>query len=118
MPFNLFLRLILPCPMRFLMHALKHGAPHGCIVQRALDPLALCAWILLQGASANAQLAPAPETAPVLVLESSPLLQEQIPASARNKLPTFIVGERLSGRTNLEPVVQGNAMLRRGDLVI
>lgn len=104
--------------MRFLMHDLKPGAPHGCFVQRAIDPLAVFAWILLQGTSANAQLAPAPNAAPALALESSPLLQEQIPASARNKLPTFIVGERLFGRPDLETVVQGNAMLRRGDLVI
>ncbi|MEO8119704.1 MAG: LPS-assembly protein LptD, partial [Rhodoferax sp.] len=41
-----------------------------------------------------------------------------IPPAARSALPTFIYGERLFGRPDLETVVEGNAVLRRGDMVI
>jgi LPS-assembly protein len=36
----------------------------------------------------------------------------------RNSLPTFVYGQRLFGRTNQETVIEGDAMLRRGDMVI
>ena len=51
-------------------------------------------------------------------LQSSPVLQEDIPAAVRGSLPTFLYGERLFGRPELETVVEGHAELRRGDLVI
>ncbi|MCY7317221.1 MAG: LPS-assembly protein LptD [Ramlibacter sp.] len=51
-------------------------------------------------------------------LKASPQLREDIPAAARDSLPTFISGERASGRTDLETVVEGAAELRRGDMVI
>lgn len=75
-------------------------------------PVALVAWALLQGASLGAQEIPAP------VLKSSPLLQEQTPTPDHGGLPTFVYGQRLFGRPNLETVVQGGAELRRGDMVI
>jgi LPS-assembly protein len=70
---------------------------------------------LLPAAAAQAQTAPAP--AP-LVLQMSPRLQEQIAPVARSSMPTFLFGERLSGRTDLDSVLEGNAELRRGDTVI
>lgn len=94
--------------MRFLMHDLKLRAP-------------LLAWAVLQGAAASAQVMPLapsdPEATPIL-LKSSPLLQERIDPAARSALPTFVFGDRLFGRPDLETVIEGNAMLRRGDLVI
>jgi LPS-assembly protein len=107
--------------MRFLMHDLKLRAP-------------LVAWALLQGATVSAQEAPlsppasqpepsapsvppAQEEAPI-GLKSSPMLQEQIAPAARSALPTFVFGDRLFGRPDLETVVEGNAVLRRGDMVI
>ena len=104
--------------MRFLMHHPKFRAPP---VRFSRSPLALLAWTLLQATSLGAQtIAPAPvasdETA--LPLKSSPLLQEKIPDASRSALPTFVFGERLSGRPDLETVVEGHAELRRGDLVI
>ena len=53
-----------------------------------------------------------------LTLKSSPLLQERIPATARSSLPVFVTGDVTTGRTDLDTVVEGHAMLRRGDLVI
>ena len=57
------------------------------------------------------------EEAP-LTLKSSRMLRDVIPSSQRNSLPTFVSGERISSRTDLETVVEGQAQLRRGDMVI
>ena len=107
--------------MRFLMHELNLRAP---LVRLAKNPLALAAWAVLQGAAVSAQVAPPLPPAPVdqneqpMLLKSSPVLQERIDPAARNALPTFVTGDRLFGRPDLETVVEGNAMLRRGDIVI
>ncbi len=53
-----------------------------------------------------------------LQLKSSRSLRELIPPEDRNGLPTFVEADRMSSRTDLETVVEGQAVLRRGDLVI
>jgi LPS-assembly protein len=58
-----------------------------------------------------------PEAAP-LQLKSSRMLRDAIPRADRDGQPTFISGERMSSRTDLETVVEGDARLRRGDLTI
>ncbi len=68
---------------------------------------------LLPGARAQDVPADAP-----LQLKRSLQLQEQIPKDLRSQLPTFFFGERSSGRPDLETVLEGDAMVRRGDLVI
>ena len=55
---------------------------------------------------------------PPLLLKPSLQLTEQIPPAQRAQLPTFLYGERVTGRTDLDTVIEGDAMLRRGDLVI
>ena len=55
------------------------------------------------------------EQAP-LRLKSDPLLAENPPAPSEGEAgrqPTFVFGDRLSGRTDLETVLDGNAELRR-----
>ncbi len=69
---------------------------------------------LLLPVLANAQ--PSPD-AP-LQLQNSPLLRESIAPQVRSSLPTFVSGNSISGRTDLETVVEGSAMLRKGDIVI
>jgi LPS-assembly protein len=95
--------------MRFLMPDLKLA-------------LALAAWAALQGATASAQVRAVPDgvgsAEPPALLKTSPLLQESIPAAARGALPVFVTGERLVGRPDLETVIEGDAMLRQGDMVI
>lgn len=80
-------------------------------------PVAIVAWAMLHGAAAQAQQA-APEASAPLVLRPSPLLQEQIPSVVRRELPTFVEGDRTSGRPELDTMVEGNAVLRKGDTVI
>jgi LPS-assembly protein len=77
--------------------------------------LALAACALLQGVPAWAQQAAAPEALP---LRPSPQLREQIPSVVRRQLPTIVQGDRLSGRTDFDTIVEGNAELRRGDTII
>ena len=104
--------------MRFLMH---HPKSRALPVRFTPRPLALLAWTLLQATSLGAQTvapAPAAQDEPAPLLKSSPLLQEKIPSAARSALPTFISGDRLFGRPDLETVVEGDAELRKGDLVI
>ncbi len=95
------------------MHDLKRQASRYRFVRR---PVALVAWALLHGALAQAQASDA--EAPPPALKPSPLLQEKMDDEQRKQLPTFVFGERASGRPDLETVVEGNAELRRGDTVI
>ena len=51
-------------------------------------------------------------------LKASPRLAEEVPKSPDSKGPTFVFGDRLSGRPDLETVIDGNAELRRGASVL
>ena len=64
-----------------------------------------------------APLAPLP-TLPPLVLQPSLQLNPTIDPATRGQLPTYLSGERTSGRVNLETVLEGQAELRRADMVI
>ena len=77
----------------------------------ALTPVASVACALLLAAGGRAQAQP-------LTLKPSPMLDEQIPAAARDQLPTFLSGDRITGRTEVETVIEGEAQLRRGATVI
>ena len=52
------------------------------------------------------------------LLQSSPQLQERIDPAARHALPTFIMGNQITGRPDLETIVDGNAELRKAGMVI
>jgi LPS-assembly protein len=57
---------------------------------------------------------PGAAAAPALTLKSSPLLAEGVSRAPEDEGPTFAVGDRISGRPDLETVIEGNAELRRG----
>jgi LPS-assembly protein len=78
--------------------------------------LALLTLALWQAHGAFAQDAAWIDAA--LPLRRTPQLAETIPNSERGLRPSFVDGDRISGRPNLETVVEGNASLRRGDTVI
>jgi LPS-assembly protein len=90
----------------------------------ALSPVALVAASLLQPLAAQAQApgptpAPAPASAePAPQLRPSTQLRENIPAATRDQLPTFVEGDQVRGRTDVETVIEGNAELRRGDTIL
>lgn len=87
-------------------------------VPTAPNPAALVLSALLQGISLAAQATEAtPEAAP-LPLKDSAVLQQHVPASTRETLPVFIRGGHLLGRPDQEAQIQGQAELRRGDVMI
>ncbi len=91
------------------MHDLKHKASRA---RFALTPVALLACAMLYSGAARAQ------AQPTLSLKASPMLREDIPGAERDQLPTFLSGDRVLGRTEVETVIEGNARLRRGDTMI
>ena len=68
------------------------------------------------GAPASAQGASATpaELGGGLKLKPTPKLAEEVSNDPQNRGPTFVFGDRVSGRPDLETVVDGNAELRRG----
>jgi LPS-assembly protein len=92
-----------------LIHDLKTKAFRA---RFALTPVALVACAVLHTGAAHAQAQPS------LVLKPSQVLREDIPQATRERLPTYLSGERAFGRTDLETVIEGNAQLRRGTTVI
>ncbi|QGW84799.1 LPS-assembly protein LptD [Variovorax paradoxus] len=79
-------------------------------------PLALLSLAMLHAHGASAQ--PAGGLDGPLVLKRTPQLTETLPPAERGQLPSLITGDRLSGRQDLETVVEGNATLRRGEVAI
>ncbi len=106
--------------MRLFLHDLRYRATQLRFFRRSATWLG---WALLQGTSLNAQMVPI-DVAQVTQaqferpLKSSSLLQEQIAPTSGGTLPTFVYGVRIFGRPDLETVVQGDAVLRRRDMVI
>ncbi len=95
---------------------------------RAARRLVLCATLGLASAVPARAQAPAipplrvPAPAPVGTgeadaparLKGSPQLSERAPNTPGNEGPTFLFGDRLTGRPDLETVIDGNAEVRRG----
>ncbi len=53
-----------------------------------------------------------------LVLRSSSLLQEGISQDTRKKLPTFVQSDTLNERANQQTTLEGNVVLRRGEILL
>lgn len=51
-------------------------------------------------------------------LRRTPMLAEDPPDGDANKPPTFVFGDGITGRTDLETIVEGNAELRQGPTAI
>jgi LPS-assembly protein len=93
---------------------MHHPKNKACVGRFPLSPVALVAITLLQPLAGQAQGngEPAPR------LKPTPRLREDIPAPVRAELPTFVEGDQVRGRPDLETIVEGNAELRRGDTII
>jgi len=79
--------------------------------------LALCGS---QRAALAQEQVPAQEPAApdALLLRSAAQLDENLSAEQKRQAPVFLQGDRISGRANLETVVQGDAVMRKADTVI
>ena len=100
--------------MRPLISAAKRTTSRRRPGPLLLTPVACVVWGLLGSAGVHAQAADEEG----IQLKTSPLLQDQPGNPATDALPTFLQGERTFGRPDLETVVEGNAELRRGDMLI
>lgn len=87
----------------------------------ALRQLAWLVCLLCQGGYARAQAVDSATDAPPELptrLKTSPFLQEKILPAQLGQLPIFLFGDILTGQTDKNMVMQGQAELRRGDTVI
>ena len=75
---------------------------------------------LLSALSLQAQTLPAPPTVtgPPMVLKPSSLLQETINGGMRKELPTYLQSNQISGQTDLQTLLEGQVVLRRGDILL
>ena len=82
----------------------------------SLSLVSLIALGLLPGACLQAQTLPGGPATDLVrpALKRTPLLAEKPPEGPGTEVPTFVFGEQISGRPDLETLVQGNAVLRRG----
>ena len=64
--------------------------------------------------------APAPTlaVADALPLKFTSMLEEALAPSQASKVPVFVTGDRISGRPDLDTVIEGNALLRKAGTVI
>ena len=95
--------------MRLPPSVFRHRVPRP-------GPWAVGLWLVCQTLWPQAQAQVAGEEP--LALRGSPLLRDQIPAGQRSQLPTFMFSDFLTGRPDLDMVLQGQAEVRRGDTVI
>jgi LPS-assembly protein len=99
--------------MRCASHIPPILAPIGHAVLRLVNLIALG---LMTGAPLHAQNLPtrlAPDTVrPTLKITQQ--LLEKPPEGPGNELPTFVFGEKITGRNNLDTTIEGRAELRRG----
>ena len=65
--------------------------------------------------AAQAQDVAAPD---VLGLRASPQLDETLSAEQKRQAPVFLQGDHMSGHTDQETVIQGDAVMRKADTVI
>jgi len=75
---------------------------------------------LLSALSLQAQTLPATPTVtgPPMVLKPSSLLQETINGGMRKELPTYLQSNQISGQTDLQTLLEGQVVLRRGDILL
>lgn len=78
----------------------------------ALSWLVMGMWGNIAGVHAQTANSPA------LVLKPSSLLQETLIDDTRKQLPTFLQSDALKGRPDLQTVLDGQVVIRRGDLLL
>jgi len=84
----------------------------------SFSPILFIALNILGLSSSQAQTVQNAVKPASATLKMSPLLQEAIPQTVQQAPITFIYGDRISGRPDIETKVEGNAELRRPGTVI
>ncbi len=92
--------------------------PVKCLLQFSRTPLALAVLALAHSEFSQAQTV-TPSAAPASTsLKLSPLLREDIPPATLQEPLTFVYGDSISGRPDVDTKVEGHAELRRAGTVI
>ncbi|MBS7806132.1 LPS assembly protein LptD [Variovorax sp. PCZ-1] len=76
------------------------------------------AWLCVTCLPAWAQTGLTPGAEPGFKLKSSRQLQENFTPEQRKGMPTYVLGNSITGRPELETVIEGNAELRRNGVVL
>ncbi len=97
------------------MRFARYSSTRCMISLPLLRPVAWAALVVC--ANGWAQTVPAPEE-PSLQLKASPQLQEKFTPAQKKEQPTFVQGERITGRPDLETVIEGGAELRKSGTVL
>ncbi|MEY4490584.1 MAG: hypothetical protein RLY41_390, partial [Pseudomonadota bacterium] len=75
-------------------------------------------WLVM-GMLSGQSWAQAPTTnAPPLMLRSSSLLEEKISGDTLSQVPTFVQSDKLNERANFQTTLDGQVILRRGELLL
>ena len=86
-----------------------------------LSRLAVLVGLACAAMALRAQTTPPPPPPAVLdtlTLKSNSQLDEKQPSEQASKLPIFVQGDRMSGRPDLETLIEGNVVLRKAGTVI
>lgn len=81
-------------------------------------PYAASFYVAVYAGLATAALAQEAPAADALVLQMSPALGEALTTQQRREAPVFLQGDRITGRADLDTVVEGDAVMRKADTVI
>jgi LPS-assembly protein len=98
--FCLFVRLVFRKTKRLCAHFITHLALG----------VGLCSAVSVLSVQAQTV------TGPPMVLKPSSLLQETINGGMRKELPTYLQSNQISGQTDLQTLLEGQVVLRRGDI--
>ena len=82
------------------------------IVERLAFAAGLCCFLCVLTIQAQTV------TGPPMVLKPSSLLQETINGGMRKELPTYLQSNQISGQTDLQTLLEGQVVLRRGDILL
>ncbi len=93
------------CSAPFVRRAVAHAV------------LVLGLGVGVQGVLAQTTNAPTTQPEP-LRLQTSPKLDEALPATGDQALPVFVEADRLSGRTDQDMLIEGSVVLRKAGTVI
>jgi len=102
------------------MRKLSSRAPgHPFVLSKLVVLVGLaCAAGALRAQTPVPESGPRQSTDDALQLKSSGLLEEQLLPEQTTKTPIFMQGDRMSGRPDLETVVEGNVVMRKAGTVI
>lgn len=100
------------------MFALDRSVPRPPSALRPVAAASVGLIVLLAHSYSWAQNPTQPSASPALQLQWSMQMQETLPAEAKDQTPAFVSGQQITGQTNVSTVVEGQAELRKHDIVI